>query len=65
MQKYHSIDNFNPMQRSRLRGEDRSKDSGKMEARHHVDQDIQMLEAIGFQSTTDGGHGSAYRSQLN
>ena len=39
MQKYHSIDNFNPMQRTGLKGGNKSKDSGGMELRQHAGQD--------------------------
>jgi len=38
MQKYHSIDNFNPMRRTGLKGGNKSKDSGGMELIHHAEQ---------------------------
>jgi len=63
MQKYHSIDNFNPIQGSGLKGGARRKDPGEMDAGHHIDQDIQMLEASGLRAMTSGGHGSTQRSQ--
>jgi len=64
MQKHHSIEKFNPMHRSGIRCGDRSKDSGEMEARRQVDQDVQMLEAIGLQGTANAGQALTHRSQL-